>query len=339
MKERIIKGVVTLIVLLILTAVAVIAYFMIAEIETTVIPDESIYTCNIEQKMYMNRKVFILTPENVEKTDMVILYFHGGSYMAEIAQEHWSFLEKIINNTGATVILPDYPLSPKHNYKDVFDMVVPLYNEIVSKINLENFVVMGDSAGGGLALALEEKIVADSSTQEEESKETNQANSENTEKLENTIEKSTVNSNLPAKTILISPWIDVRLENPKIDEVQKVDKDLNKDTLKLAGIAYAGSDGINSYLVNPIDGDLSKLQNITIFTGTYDILNPDVHVLDARAKEQGVTINVKEYKEASHIWILKDDASERELRDQAFYDLINVVNRDCVNRDVPCLTR
>ena len=158
MKERIIKGVVTLIVLLILTAVAVIAYFMIAEIETTVIPDESIYTCNIEQKMYMNRKVFILTPENVEKTDMVILYFHGGSYMAEIAQEHWSFLEKIINNTGATVILPDYPLSPKHNYKDVFDMVVPLYNEIVSKINLENFVVMGDSAGGGLALALEEKM-------------------------------------------------------------------------------------------------------------------------------------------------------------------------------------
>ena len=297
MKERIIKGVVTLIVLLILTAVAVIAYFMIAEIETTVIPDESIYTCNIEQKMYMNRKVFILTPKNVEKTDMVILYFHGGSYMAEIAKEHWSFLEKIINNTGATVILPDYPLSPKHNYKDVFDMVVPLYNEIVSKINLENFVVMGDSAGGGLALALEEKITSENSEYK-----------------------------LPVKTILISPWLDVRLGNPEIDEAQKNDKQLNKDTLKLAGIAYAGNDDINSYLVNPVDGDLSKLQNITIFTGTYDILNPDVHVLEERAKTQGIRIDVREYEGASHIWILKDSKEEKELIDEAFNELIEVLN-------------
>ena len=247
--------------------------------------------------MYMNRKVFILTPENVEKTDMVILYFHGGSYMAEIAQEHWSFLEKIINNTGATVIIPDYPLSPKHNYKDVFDMVVPLYNEIVSKINLENFVVMGDSAGGGLALALEEKITSENSEYK-----------------------------LPVKTILISPWLDVRLGNPEIDEAQKNDKQLNKDTLKLAGIAYAGNDDINSYLVNPVDGDLSKLQNITIFTGTYDILNPDVHVLEERAKTQGIRIDVREYEGASHIWILKDSKEEKELIDEAFNELIEVLN-------------
>lgn len=297
MKERIIKGVVTLIVLLILTAVAVIAYFMIAEIETTVIPDESIYTCNIEQKMYMNRKVFILTPKNVEKTDMVILYFHGGSYMAEIAQEHWSFLEKIINNTGATVIIPDYPLSPKHDYRDVFNLVDPLYKEIVSRIDTNNFIVMGDSAGGGLALALEEKITSENSEYK-----------------------------LPVKTILISPWLDVRLGNPEIDEAQKNDKQLNKDTLKLAGIAYAGNDDINSYLVNPVDGDLSKLQNITIFTGTYDILNPDVHVLEERAKTQGIRIDVREYEGASHIWILKDSKEEKELIDEAFNELIEVLN-------------
>ena len=67
MKDRIIKGTVTLIILIVLTAVAVVAYFMIAEIETKVIPNENTYTCNIEQKKFMNRNVFILTPENVEK--------------------------------------------------------------------------------------------------------------------------------------------------------------------------------------------------------------------------------------------------------------------------------
>lgn len=298
MKEKIIKITVILIVLAILTSASTVAYFMLVDIETNILPDESTYTCNIELREFMNRNVFILTPKNVEKTDMVILYFHGGSYMAEITNEHWNFLEKVINNTGATVILPDYPLSPKHNYKDVFNMVEPLYNEIVSRIDKDNFAIMGDSAGGGLALALEEKV-----------------SSENSEYI------------LPKKTILISPWLDVRLENSKIDEVQKLDKDLNKDTLKLAGIAYAGKDGIGSYLVNPIDGDLSKLNNITIFTGTYDILNPDVHVLEEKAKSQWVTINVKEYEGASHIWILKDNEEEKELIEQGFNDLIEILKK------------
>ena len=319
MKEKVIKSAVTLIVLLVLTAVAVVAYFMIAEIETKVIPNENTYTCNIEQKKIMNKNVFILTPKNIEKTELTILYFHGGSYMAEIMQEHWNFLEKVINSTGATVILPDYPLAPKHNYKDVFDMVVPLYNEIVSKINLENLVVMGDSAGGGLALALEEKIVADtkSLSTQNDSEEINQGEIGMNQDYK-----------LPAKTILISPWLDVRLENPKINEVKKLDKDLNKDTLKLAGIAYAGEDGLNSYLVNPIDGDLSKLKNITIFTGTYDILNPDVHILVQKAEEQGISINIKEYEGASHIWILKDSSKEKDLKENAYNDLIEVLKAE-----------
>ncbi len=153
---------------------------------------------------------------------------------------------------------------------------------------------MGDSAGGGLALALEEKI--------------------GEEKLQ-----------MPAKTILISPWLDVRLTNPQINEVQKNDKQLNKETLKLAGIAYAGEDGINSYLVNPIEGDLSKLKNITILTGTYDILNPDVHVLKERAEKVGVFIDVKEFEKANHIWIIEKNSSQ-ELEEQGYQEILNTLN-------------
>ena len=47
------------------------------------------------------------------------------------------------------------------------------------------------------------------------------------------------------------------------NQLEKNDKELNKESLKLAGIAYAGNDGINNYLVNPIDGDLSKLKNLS----------------------------------------------------------------------------
>ena len=291
MKAKILKIAIALAIIAMISILLIIAYFMLVDIQTK-IPNQEKYTCRVEAKQFMGRNIFILTPQDIEKTNLTILYFHGGAYMAEATQAHWDFLEKIANDTGATIIFPDYPLSPKYSYKDVFRMVVPLYKEVIDRISPENLVIMGDSAGGGLSLALEERLCEDS------------------------IE-------MPEKTILISPWLDVRLTNPKIDEVQKFDKQLNKETLKLAGLAYAREDGIDSYLVNPIDGDLSDLRNVIIYTGTYDILNPDVYILEQRAKEQGVEIQIKEYKEASHIWLIQNEEDEKELVQKAYRDLVN----------------
>ena len=262
---------------------------MIVDIQSKV-PKGIKKICEIKTEQFMGRNVFVITPQNREKTDTKILYFHGGSYVAEASEKHWEFIQQIVNDTGATVILPDYPLTPKYTYKDVFKMVEPLYKEMVDKVDTSQLIVMGDSAGGGLALALEEKIGEE-------------------------------NLPMPSKTILISPWLDVRLTNPKIDEVQKNDKQLNKETLKLAGIAYAGEDGIDSYLVNPIEGDLSKLKNITILTGTYDILNPDVQILKEKAEKAGIPIEVKEYKQAGHIWMIEKNSSQ-ELVEQGYQEII-----------------
>lgn len=292
MKKKTVKIILGLLLTILFAIMLIIAYYLIVDIQTKV-PKGIEEICQIKTEQFMGRNVFIVTPKNKEKTDIKILYFHGGSYVAEASEKHWEFIQQIVNDTGATVILPDYPLTPKYTYKDVFKMVVPLYKEIIEKVNTNNLVVMGDSAGGGLALALEEKIGEENLT-------------------------------MPSKTILISPWLDVRLTNPKIDEVQKNDKQLNKETLKLAGIAYAGEDGINSYLVNPIEGDLSKLKNITILTGTYDILNPDVQVLKEKAESVGVQIEVKEYEQAGHIWIIEKNSSQ-ELVEQGYQEIIQQI--------------
>ena len=265
---------------------------MIMDIQTKV-PKKVKNTCQIQTEQFMGRNIFIIKPKDKEKSNLKILYFHGGSYVAEATEQHWEFVEQIVQDTGATVILPDYPLTPKYNYQDVFKMVVPLYKEIIDRIDSKNFVLMGDSAGAGLGLALEERIGEE-------------------------------NLAMPAKTILISPWLDVRLTNPAIDEVQKNDKELNKETLKLAGISYAGDDGIDTYLVNPIEGDLSKLENVIILTGTHDILNPDVHVLKQKAEEVGIgsQIDVKEYEQASHIWMIEKNSSQ-ELIQQGYQEILD----------------
>ena len=287
--KKTIKIIGILILIMVMIMLVIAGYFIFVDIESKV-PEEVQESCHLEVKEYKNRKIFIITPKEETTNPLKILYFHGGSYVAEASKDHWNFIKKIVETTKATLIMPDYPLTPKYNYKDVFEMVEPLYQEIIQKIDTKNLILMGDSAGGGLTLALEEKIGEKNIPQ-------------------------------PQKTILISPWLDVRLNNPKIDEVQKTDKELNKETLLLAGIAYAGEDGINSYLVNPIDGDLSKLQNIVIFTGTNDILNPDVSVLAEKAKQVGVNIQVKEYKDAPHIWFI-NQKGEKEVVEQGWKDLI-----------------
>ena len=283
--------IINLIAIIITIIVMIFGYYMIIDIETK-IPQKANESCDIETKEFMSRKIFIIKPKTEQLSKKVILYFHGGAYVAEATTLHWDFLEKLANDTKSTIVMPDYPLTPKYTYKDVFNMVEPLYKEIISKVDVKNLVMMGDSAGGGITLALAEKI-------------------------------SQNNIQLPSKTILISPWLNVTLTNEKIKEVQKNDKDLNKEKLLIAGISYArDEEGMKSYLVNPINGPLSKLKNVIIYTGTYDILNPDTHLLQEKAKKEGIDIQIKEYEQAPHIWITNNINKQDELQLKAYQDLV-----------------
>lgn len=228
----------------------------------------------VETKKLEGRKVFIIKKDKETDSDSIILYLHGGSYMAELKQEHWLFFEGLLQDTNATLVVPDYPLTPKYNYKDVFTMMEPCYEKILENEQDKTWIVMGDSAGGGLALALLEKMG----------------------------EKG---RKMPDALFLLSPWLDTSMENQKIDEVQSKDPMLSKPALKLAGEQY-GRDikEEDTYLVDPLYGPLQNLCPIVVFTGTADILNPDVAILEQRCKEAGTQIIVKEYENAIHDFIL-----------------------------------
>ena len=140
--NTILKILLTILLTTIIAIVIVILYFFIFDIETK-IPKEIEQECKIEEKQFMGRKIFILKDRNIKSNEKYILYFHGGSYVAEATQNHFKFLEKIAKDTKYTIIMPDYPLTPKYTYDDVFDMVVPLYKEIMSKIDNNEFNTYG----------------------------------------------------------------------------------------------------------------------------------------------------------------------------------------------------
>ena len=289
--KKVIKTIIIIFIAILLGAIIGAIYWLNGNIEAK--PSEE-KNYNIAEEKFAQRKVFVLTPKT-EKSNKVILYLHGGAYVGEIEQEHWLFFNEIIKDANATIIVPDYPLAPQYNYEDAFNMVLPLYEKIIERVKQENLMLMGDSAGAGMSLSLVQKIAEDKLTQ-------------------------------PNKTILISPWLDVTMSNKEIDEVQKRDPKLNKNILKIVGIVYAKTEeNTTNYLVSPIYGKLEGLENLIIYTGTNDILNPDVHILQQKLSE----IKINEYEGAIHNWILEkyvDEKYNNELSQKAYENLIYELN-------------
>lgn len=293
--KKVIKIIVIILIIILLAAIIGVIYWFNGNIQAKPNKEKNY---NIAEEKFAQRKVFVLTPKT-EKSNKVILYLHGGAYVGEIAEEHWLFFNEIIKDTNATIIVPDYPLTPQYNYEDSFNMVFPLYKKILEKVKQENLILMGDSAGAGMSLSLVQKIVEDKLVQ-------------------------------PSKTILISPWLDVTMSNKEIDEVQKRDTKLNKDILKIVGIFYAKTEeNTKNYLVSPIYGKLEKLRNLVIYTGTNDILNPDVHLLEQKLKNNGINAKINEYDGAIHNWILEkyvDEKYNNDLSKKAYENLIYELN-------------
>lgn len=215
---------------------------------------------------------YIIKPlENVKQKH--ILFLHGGGYVYEITNLHWEFLAKLVDSLNCTITVPIYPLSPKYSFKDVFEMLIPIYKQIISQVKSEDLVIMGDSAGGGMSLALAELL------------------------KEKKIQQ-------PGKIILISPALDLAFDNPEVSAVEKYDPITATPALTDICRWYAREKGSKHYLVSPIYGNFEGLGKISLFTGTHDICNPDARKFKRMADEKGVEISYYEYPSMLHVWPL-----------------------------------
>ena len=240
--------------------------------------------CNIAKRTLNGRNLFVLTPK-AQKSNTYILYLHGGAYVQNFVRQHWKFLSSLVAASDCTILAPDYPLAPEHTFVDAFNMVLPLYRDIISSVGPQNTVVMGDSAGGGFALALCQKL-----------------------KIENVPQ--------PKRLILLSPWLDLTLSNPDILPIDRDDPFLGIQGLRKAALAYAGGFDLSNYMLSPINGPLHGLASISIFVGSNDILVADARRLTMIAGQQGVSIDYREYKDMVHVWMLLYFRESREAQEE-----------------------
>lgn len=233
---------------------------------------------NTQEAEQNSRKVWTISPID-NKSDLIILYFHGGAYMFNISIMHWHLIEKLIRKTSAAIVVPDYPLTPEASYKETYIFVEALFTRLIAEHPDKRIVFMGDSAGGGLALGFAQQLRDENKKQ-------------------------------PDQIIIFSPWLDVTMGNPLSERLDKEDKLLSIAGLKHAGQKYAANSDMKDFRVSPVYGDLTGLCRISLFTGTKDILNADAQKFRQLMKEQNISFDYFEYPEMFHDWVIISSLKE-----------------------------
>lgn len=232
-------------------------------------------------EVFQGRKVWVLSPKN-GYSGQIILYLHGGVYFANITTRHWLFLEQIVLHTKAKMIVPDYPLAPEFTCKEAYRFLDGVYTKAISDFPAGQFVFMGDSAGGGLALGFALNIKNERIKQ-------------------------------PEQLILFSPWLDISMTNPEIADYDKLDRIVSVKALKIAGEIFAGEWDVTDYRVSPIYGDFSITGKISIFIGTHEVLMADVLKWKRLMEKKQIDFNYFEYPTMFHNWVVIKQL--RETRD------------------------
>ena len=232
-----------------------------------IIKYQKIYKTKVESKDLFNCQM--LTFNDNEETERVVIYLHGGIYVNEIKLPHVLFCDNLAKKVNATVYAPIYPLAPNHTYEETYEILENLYQHLL-ELN-KSIIIRGDSAGGGLSAAFSEYLAE---------------------------------KNLPqAKNlILISPWLDISMSGD-YDKVE-FDPMLGVDGLREMGEKWAGNLDSKDYKVSPLFGDVTKLPKTTLFVGTHEIFYPDVVKFYNKLKDNGADTELNIGAEMNHVYVI-----------------------------------
>ena len=235
-----------------------------------VLPDDLSFSRPIEAYTFHGMQVFTL---NGEGDGPVALYLHGGAYVNGFNAHQWHFMDRLARETDCAVVAPAYHLAPFADYARAYRDLSALYRALKEKAPDRRLILMGDSAGGGLALGLAEALAGGGDP-------------------------------LPERLILFSPWVDVSMDNPDIADYIPVEPMLHFDLVKVHGQCWAREADTRHWQVSPLFGDMARLPPVTIYCGTRELLYPDILLARDKLAAAGVEVTLRVGQSLNHDWPL-----------------------------------
>jgi monoterpene epsilon-lactone hydrolase len=205
-------------------------------------------------------------------TERTIFYLHGGGYVIGSPNGYRELAAALSQAADARVLLIDYRLAPENPHPaGVQDATIAYRWLVKQEADPANTVVAGDSAGGGLTVALLAAL-------------------------------RDAGDRLPAAAVCMSPWVDITLSGASVDDRAELDPIVSRPLLENMAGAYLMGQDPQTPSASPLFADLSGLPPILILVGTSEALHDDSTRLADRAREAGVDVTLSVADEMYHVW-------------------------------------
>jgi acetyl esterase/lipase len=203
-----------------------------------------------------------------------ILYLHGGGYVAMSPQSHRPITTRLAVWSEASLFALDYRLAPEHKFPAALEDAIAAYRALVAAGTAPGrIIVAGDSAGGGLALAL---LVA----------------------------LRDAGDRMPAGGVLFSPWTDLAATGQSIIANDAMDPMFHGAWIAVTARLYLADTPATHPLASPVYADLTGLPPLLVQVSDTEVLLDDSRRVVENAHRAGVAATLRIFADLPHVWPL-----------------------------------
>lgn len=204
-----------------------------------------------------------------------VLYLHGGSFAFRFPNAYAAFAARLCRRLGARALIPDYRLAPEHPFPAAPDDCHAAYRWLLGAgVDPRDVVIVGDSAGGNLALVTLQRALAQQEA-------------------------------LPSCAVLLSPGVDCTFTSDSFVANQDRDAMLRLDNLLVLRSLYVPSALLYTHPeVSPLFGDFHGFPPLFLQAGSSEILRDEATRIAHKAHAAGVHVEVELWPETPHVFQL-----------------------------------
>jgi acetyl esterase/lipase len=204
--------------------------------------------------------------------ERLLLWFHGGAYCLGSPRSHAAMLAALARRAGIGALLPDYRLAPEHRFPAAVEDARAVWRALVADGRPAHRIALGgDSAGGGLALALLHLILAGGEP-------------------------------APASVVAFSPWVDLTLSGASLRRLARRDAFLPAARVPEARDHYLDGGDPRDPRASPLFGRFAGAPPVLIQASRAEILLDDARAMADRLRSDGAAVTLELQSSVPHVW-------------------------------------
>ncbi len=230
----------------------------------------------------------------------VVLYVHGGGFRLGSIDSHRKLMSDIACDAKCRVLGFNYSLMPEAQYPTQLDEAIRVYRWLLDQgYSARNVIFAGDSAGGGIAAAMLQKIKQD----------------------------PTLSLPLPAGIVLLSAWLDMTLSGESYSTRQAQDPVHQAKMLESLAHQYSGAGAsLSDPLLSPAFGDLTDLPPTLLQVGDCEIGLSDSTAYAEKMESAGGKVSLSVWPNMIHVFqMYADDLPDGKNAIRAIADFVRAV--------------